>query len=377
MLTRADVDRLLTTPSADVRADLAARVAALWRNRDLAPNEYRLAEDIVRALLRDVDARVRFALADTLKSDPRLPRDIAMALVDDLDHIAVPMLNTSLVFSEADLIEVVRTRSEACRIAIAGRDHVPAVLADALVESRSEAVAVTLMRNDGAEIGERTGAKVIDIFSGSELVMDAMAERRDVPARLVERLVTIVSEHLRQRLRREGRVAAERLDELVTWSRERALVDKLDPHLGDVELLELCEQLQVRQRLSPQLMLRALCLGRMRLFEAAMSRLAGIDLAGTRDLVRDSGRHGLRSLCVSTAMPVLVYDVARFAVRVGYLKPDGSVQRKRRFRLAIGAQYGEAAVTLDDEALLLHLASRLRDSPVTSGEGPALRLVRD
>jgi uncharacterized protein (DUF2336 family) len=374
-LTRADVDRLLNSPSPDVRADLAVRIAELWRDRDLAPNELRLADDIIRGMLKDVDAGVRLALAETLKTDPRLPHDVAMTLASDLDEIAVPMLNTSLVFSESDLIEVVRTRSEACQVAIASRAYVSPALADALIETRSETVAATLMRNEGAEIDEPTGAKVIDIFSGSELVMDAMAQRREVPVRLTERLVTIVAENLRRRLRRDRSLAPEQVDELVVWSRERALIDMLTWRAGDPELLELADQLLRRERLTPRLLLRALCVGKMRFFEAAMARLADIKLGNARGLVQDTGPHGLRSLCATTGMPELVYDIARFAVRVGFLQPHVDPEVRRRFRQAIGARFGQETVALDDEALLRCLGA-LRTGLTQEQEAPQLRLVR-
>lgn len=373
-LSKADVDRLLSNPSADTRADLASRIAALWRDRDLAPNERKLADEIVRQLMQDIDVAVRRALSETLNTDPDLPHDIAMTLVADLDEVAVPMLSTSLVFSEADLIEVVRTRSESCQVAIASRASVPVTVGGALVETGNETVASTLMRNEGAEIDEPLGAKVLDIYSGSELVLDSMSQRRHVPLRLAERLAGVVSENLRRRLRREGSVEADKVDEMVDRSRERSLVDMISERTSDEELLDLCDQLFRRDRLSASLLLRAVCVGKMRLFEAAMAVMADIDLFSAQVLVQDTGKHGFRSLCVVNALPEMVYDVGRFAVRVGYLRPDASEASKRRFRLAVAARYGETAETLEDEDLLRYLAS-LPSQPTSAEEAPPLKVV--
>ncbi|MEQ9642633.1 MAG: DUF2336 domain-containing protein [Alphaproteobacteria bacterium] len=373
-LSKADVDRLLSNPSADTRADLAGRIAALWRDRDLGPNERRLADEIIRQLLQDIDVSVRLALSQTLKTDPNLPHDVAMTLVGDLDEVAVPMLSTSLVFSEADLIEVVRTRGPACQVAIAARASVPVDVASALVDTGDETVAATLMRNEGAVIDEPLGAKVLDIYSGSELVIDSMAQRRHVPLRLAERLTGIVAENLRRRLRRDGAVSADKVDDMVDWSRERSLIDMINEKTSDEELLDLCDQLGRRERLTPGLLLRALCLGKMRCFEAAMAVIAAIDLYSAQVLVRDTGKHGFRSLCVVGGLPEMVYDVGRFAVRVGYLHPDAGPGTKRRFRLAIAARYGEAAETLADDELLRYLA-KLPSHPVEPEEPAPLRVV--
>jgi uncharacterized protein (DUF2336 family) len=373
-LSKADVERLMASPSADVRAELAVRIAELWGDRDLTPNEFKLADEIVRAMLQDVHVGVRRALAESLAGAPKLPRDVALALAGDLDEVAVPVLNTSLVFAESDLVELVRTRSEVCQLAIAGRARVTPAVCDALIETGSEKVALRLMRNDGAMLDEATGGKVIDLFSGSELVMDAMASRREVPARLIERLVAIVAENLRRRLRKSGQMPDTQVDELVDWSRERTLLELLSPRATDAELLDLAEQLLRRERLTPRLLLRAVCTGKMRFFEAAAGRLADLDLAAARALVQDAGPHGLRSLCAATELPELVYDVTRFAVRVGFTSPAAEADLRGRFRQAVGAKFGQEIVSLDDEAMLRRLV-QIRSEATPPDSAAPLRLV--
>ena len=373
-LSKADVDKLMASPAVDVRAELAVRIAELWGDRDLTPNEFKLADDIIHTMLQDVHVGVRVALAEALAGNPKLPHDVAMTLAHDIDEVAVPVLNTSLVFSESDLVELVRTRSEACRVAIAGRGQVTPAVCDALVETKSEAAVLRLMRNDGAMLDEQTGGKVIDLFSGSEMVMDAMASRREVPARLIERLVAIVGENMRRRLRKSGQMADDQASELVDWSRERSLLELVSARASDAELLDLTEQLMRRERLTGRLLLRAICSGRMRFFEAAIARLADLDLAAARALVRDTGPHGLRRLCAATELPELLYDVARFAVRVGYTSPAAEANLRSRFRQAVGAKFGEEIVSLDDEALLRRLVQIRSDATEPDATGP-LRLV--
>src|SRR5271165_1794602 len=96
-LSPSDVARLLADPSQDIRAELVAKVSHEVERGALSLEERALAEDILRALARDAALRVRQALAEHLKESRHLPRDIAIALALDVDAVALPILQYSLV----------------------------------------------------------------------------------------------------------------------------------------------------------------------------------------------------------------------------------------------------------------------------------------
>jgi uncharacterized protein (DUF2336 family) len=62
-LSTHDVARLMAEPSPDLRAELAGKVAADLSGVGLTPSEVKLAQDIVRALARDVAEKVRASLS--------------------------------------------------------------------------------------------------------------------------------------------------------------------------------------------------------------------------------------------------------------------------------------------------------------------------
>ena len=107
-LSRDDVERLLAAPSAEHRAETAAKVAADFGTRVLSASERKLAEDIFRRLARDAELSVREALAANLKENPDVPPDVARRLAADVDSVALPVLQFSAVLSEEDLIAIVR-----------------------------------------------------------------------------------------------------------------------------------------------------------------------------------------------------------------------------------------------------------------------------
>lgn len=114
-LTSADITRLLSEPSPDVRVELADKIAKSLSGATLAPGEVSLAHDIVRILARDVEATVRAALSRGLRNSRDLPRDVALKLADDIDAVALPMLAKSLVLTDDDLVEIVHQGSPASR----------------------------------------------------------------------------------------------------------------------------------------------------------------------------------------------------------------------------------------------------------------------
>ena len=199
-LTKDDVARLLSDPSPNNRAELAVKVSQQFSGSALSDSERKLAEDIIRFMARDAVVRVRQSLSENLKANPALPRDVALMLARDVEAVAIPVLSVSTVLTDADLVEVVRTGTDAKHTAIAQRPAVPASVADALIESASEGAVAALVANEGAELGEKSLSRVLDRFSGSESVQEPLVQRSKLPITIAERLVAVVSEKLRQHL---------------------------------------------------------------------------------------------------------------------------------------------------------------------------------
>src|SRR5580704_19207339 len=132
-LSQADVARLLAEPSGPVRADVANKVASGIEAADLSANELAVAQDILRILAQDVAVAVRCALSHNLRSATRLPHDVAVRLANDVEDVALPILQNSPILSEADLLAVIREGSPRKQVTIAGRPDVSEPIADALI----------------------------------------------------------------------------------------------------------------------------------------------------------------------------------------------------------------------------------------------------
>lgn len=332
-LTQQDVARLLADPSPSSRTDLAAKLAQQFDSPELSQAEHKLAEDIIRLMVNDTVLRVRQTLAENLKSSPSLPRDVALTLARDVEAVAIPLLSVSTVLTPADLVEIVRSGAEAKSTAIAQRPTVPAVVADALIESGSERAVAALVANEGAELGEQSLGRVIDRFGASEAVQDPLVHRSKLPITIAERLVAVVSERLRQHLVAHHELPAKVASELILQSRERATVALFTGESDEGALDRLVGQLARTGRLTPSLLVRSLCTGDIAFFEMAMSRMANVPLTNARLLIHDAGRLGLKSLYDKAKLPPALLPACRIAIDVLKETPyDGEPGDRERHR---------------------------------------------
>ena len=79
-------------------------------------------------------------------------------------------------------------------------------------------------------------------------------------------------------------------------------------------MFELIRQLRINGRLTPSIILRALCLGDMPFFEVSMSELANVPVANARILLHDEGALGFKSLYAKAGMPDVLFQAYRSAV---------------------------------------------------------------
>lgn len=331
-LTQADVARLLAEPSASVRAEVAAKLAGEIDNALLTASELAIAHDIVRALARDVELAVRRALSHSLRSAAHLPRDVAVRLAKDVEAVALPILTESPVLTEDDLLEIVQHGSALKQQAIAGRPDVTEPIADALVDKGGEAVVAALLDNAAARITEASLGKTVDRFHDNDRIKTGMVHRTNLPVTIAERLVVIVSERLQGYLVSHHELPVSLATDIILQSRERAT---LHLSLGSSEqnLERLLRQMHRNHRLTPFLVLRAVCLGDMAFFEAAMAVMAKVPVTNARILIHDAGQHGLTSLYDRSGMPPRLLPAVRVALDVVRgTEFDGGQRDRERYR---------------------------------------------
>jgi uncharacterized protein (DUF2336 family) len=315
-LTQADVARLLANPAAESRLALADKVAGALDSEALSERERRLAEEIVRVMARDVEVRVRAALADAIKTVPGLPRDVALQMAADVSEVAGPILKFSDALTDDDLVAIVKGSDWQKQMAIAQRSVVSETVSAALVETRDERVVAELVANDGAAIPESSLGKVLDWFGSSDRVKTSLVYRATLPISISERLVDMVADRLRQRLATHHALPDSLASDLVMESRERATLSLVGPGAKSEDVEGLVRELHANGRLTESIILRAACLGDIAFLEAALAVRAKISARNAQALVQDGGGLGLQALCERAGLARRVVPALRAAIDI-------------------------------------------------------------
>jgi len=365
-LREEDVARLLTDPSGESRAAIAEKIAS--QHQGLSEGERKLAEDIFRVMVKDAEVRVRQALSRQLKENHLVPHDVALALARDVEDVALPMLQFSEVLSDEDLVEIVNSQDGHGKlVAVASRAHVSGEVAAALVASHDEGAVATLVANEGAELTEATLSRVVDEFGANDAIGKPLAERHNLPVTVAERLMARVSENLRQNLMKRRDLPPEMATAMLIQAREMAVLGLAD---SETDVLKLVEHLARHKRLTPSIILRAVCMGDMVFFEAALARLAGVKTDNARKLIHDSGKRGFEALFDKAKLPRDFFTAMRAAVDVSAdMQYDGGPNDRERFSRRmierILTQYGDLGVQFETDDLE-YLLAKLNKLPASA-----------
>lgn len=332
-LSPADVERLLNDRSAAARAETVEKIAGSMTDTGFSETERREAEEIFRILVSDAEVLVRQTLAETLKSVPDLPHDIAKTLASDIADVATPMLSFSSALTDEDLFDIISSKSDLHQMAVASREVVSEAVSEKLADSGSEDVVATLMQNGGAEISDATYEKVLDQFGESEKIQAPMAHRSKLPITVTERLVTMVSDKLREHLVTHHEMSPGMATDLILESREKTMIGFIKDGASHSDLVDLIDQLHENNRLTPTIILRALCVGDVDFFETAMAKYSNIAVSNVHILVTDAGGNGLKQLCEKSNIPGGLQQIMRVGLDVANeLDFDGTPGDRERYR---------------------------------------------
>jgi uncharacterized protein (DUF2336 family) len=303
-LSNSDVQRLLSDQSADARIETMSKLVSALKSGAMAEPERVIATDILHRFAADAQAAVREAVSWQLHNSPLLTDALATRLARDIGRVAFPVLRNASRLSDDFLLQVIAERDAEKQLAIAGRQEVSPLLAEAIVETANITVIACLLGNGRAQIADRTLHKALDRYGYLRVVNQPMAEREGLSLSVVEKLVAYVSEEIRSNLVERHHLSPVLVAEIVARGREAATMLLLKPLADNPQDLELVSRHLDRDgRLTASLMLRALCAGDIELFTVGLAVRARIAMDRARLLVWDDGPLGLRA----------IFEKARFA----------------------------------------------------------------
>ncbi len=374
-LLKDHLELLVGDSAPESRAVVARHLTREFARHDQGPAQRTLAIDAFRLLIQDGDPTVRRALSEGLRDNPLVPHDVVSLLANDVPDVALPVLNHSIVLADDDLIEIIRTRTQAHRLAIARRDQISPLVAQALCEVRNEAVAMTLVRNPGADVDESAFARLLADYPLTSPVVVAATDHqfltllhglatRSMPPALAERLVHRIAEKLKIRIEAHPHLRAAAA-KLVVAARERATLALVAESTDDGARRGFVNHLVANRRLTASLIVRCMVDGEFDLAAIAIAAVSGFDAAHVRSVLDLGQTGGLAVVLRATRMQ----DEAAAAIETCLAAAAGFRGGRQEFDAYQAELLGAfGANDADRGALLRRLA--IAPIPLTPGANP-------
>lgn len=332
-LTDEDIRTLVRGATPDERACAAQKICRKLDAATLSDADREHAHEILRVMAQDAAELVREALSTTLKSSPLVPHDVALRLAKDVESVCLPILGASPVFTDADLVEIVRVGGAVRQVAVAKRPRVSQDVTRAIVEHGEERAVEAACANDNAEFADQTLTDAIRRFEHSERVLSAVAYRNVLPLSVTEKLVSMVGEQVRDHLLNRHEISADLALEIAMGAQERATVDLVDQAGRSSDVRAFVAHLRQNERLTASLLLRALAQGHMTFLEWGLAELASVPHHRTWLMIHDAGPLGLKAVYDRAGLPARLYGAFRAGVDTYHsMEFDGGARDRERFQ---------------------------------------------
>ncbi len=333
-LTEKDIVRLMRGETSEERATVAHRLCRRIAIDVLSADEQKFADEIIHILAEDTAELVRRTLAVTLRNSPKLPRETALKLAQDLETVALPVLESSPSFTDEDLIELVLSVTAAKQAAIATREVLSPTLTEVICEHADEVAVTKATTNSGAEFTEKAFGSAIERFPKNAQMKEAIVLRDHVPLHIAEKLVTMVSGQVFDMLINRHELPAQLAIDLAAGARERATIDLVEQAGRSTDLRRFVQQINLNGRLTHSLIMRALCVGHMSFVEHALAELSGVPHSRVWLMIHDAGPLGLQAIFDRAGLNRKLLPAFRAGVKVFHeLELDGEPNDKARFRM--------------------------------------------
>ena len=166
----------------------------------LGDSQIAAVDGVLAHLVERVEAATVIQLSEALSTINRAPHQTIRKLAfHEQPQVAAPVLRGSNCLSEADLLEIVKSRGQQHLLAICGRKVLNEALTDALMRFGDVSVSNALAHNSGARFSECGYATLVGRAERDEGLAEKLGVRLDIPGSLLRELIGKVADVVRAR----------------------------------------------------------------------------------------------------------------------------------------------------------------------------------
>ena len=303
---------LARNPSPDARQRLLLGVMALC---DVSPPAGELSPvlgEIFLTLAKQAEREVRRALAERLATADWAPAALVNVLALDEIEIARPILLSSPVLQDDDLLRVLIEASLEHQIAVARRPRISGRVVDAVIECGEPAVLTALATNRTAEVSAEGLRRLVEHSRRIAALRGPLTRHPRLSRALAQQMYHWLGEALRQSISARFEVDEPRLAAAVYDAVEGVLrpVSQAAPvETPEREEMErrLAGKLHAAGQLRPGVLVRAAREKRMSLFVHGLAMLGGFTAAQVRTALAASTPEALYYACAAVGIDRAVY----------------------------------------------------------------------
>ena len=316
-----------------------------------------LLNDIFLGLVAEAEREIRQRLSEKLaRADWAPPALINILALDEIE-IARPVIASSPLLADADLLMILLKATVEHQIAIARRPSLSAEVVDAILREHEPAVLAALAGNDTADIPPEGMARLVEASRRSAALRSPLARHPRLTSDLAERLYLWVGQSLQAALVSRFRLNPDALGPALGEAVRDAYSHPLgaeaspsatpgepDPEQEETER-RLIEKLHAAGQLRPGYLVRALREGKLSLFELALAKLGGFSAEDVRRAVCDNRPELLALACSAVGLDRSVTPTVITLVRqLNGGRPNGDASAAVRSTEAFVGQPPQSAV---------------------------------
>lgn len=276
------LDALDVVNAATLEKLVLTRRIATFLNEDQPASERMAIENVARLLAQDISVQVREALAFELRTCELLPQDLAAKIAADVEAVSRPFLKDTEAFTDQQLADLIPQLEEHAHVSIARRANLGPQACLAIVSFGSGKAVTFVVQNDHITLAEDACEELMGRFSADRQMMNKLARRIDLPISIVERIISHVSEDLREGLIAQYGLSVPVAQEIARATKYGAIwrqIEKASPSQVHAYVIDLRNQ----NRLTTDMVLEFAGNGCLSFMESALALEAGLTLGAVRE----------------------------------------------------------------------------------------------
>jgi len=290
-----DLVALARNPSVDARQRLLMGVLTLCETQGASEESAKAFGDIFLTVADQIERDIRKVLATRLAQADWAPRAVINVLMMDEIDIARPLLASSPVLQDDDMMRVLLEATLEHQIEVALRPRLSGRVSDAIIDQGEPATLTALASNRTAQISGEGVRRLVEQSRRIAALRLPLTRHPGLTETLAEQMYQWVGIALRQSIAARFEIDEDRLATLVDQSVADAMAPSHtapdSPERDEMER-RLIDKLHAAGQLKPGYLVRAIREKRLGLFLHGLAALSGLPAADIRKALPDgSGGH--------------------------------------------------------------------------------------